>query len=44
MKLEHIQIQTSNIQKTAAFYQDILELPIIEKTIGSVRKFHFKIH
>lgn len=36
MKLEHIQIQTSNIQKTAAFYQDILELPIIEKTIGSV--------
>ncbi|WP_289658762.1 VOC family protein [Flavobacterium panacagri] len=36
MKLEHIQIQTSNIQKTAAFYQDILELPIIEKTTGSV--------
>lgn len=36
MKLEHIQIQTPNIQKTTAFYQDILELSIIEKTINSV--------
>ncbi|AWK07458.1 glyoxalase [Flavobacterium crocinum] len=36
MKLEHIQIQTPNIQKTTAFYQDILELPVIEKTINSV--------
>lgn len=30
MKLEHIQIQTSNIKQTAAFYQDILGLSIIE--------------
>lgn len=30
MKLEHIQIQTSNIKETAAFYQDILGLSIIE--------------
>lgn len=36
MKLEHIQIQTNNIQKTIAFYQDILELPIIEKSKNSV--------
>ncbi|MFD2939394.1 VOC family protein [Flavobacterium notoginsengisoli] len=36
MKLEKIQIQTSNIQKTTAFYQDILELSIIEKTTNSV--------
>ena len=31
MKLEQIQIQTNNIQETTAFYQDILDLPIIEK-------------
>ena len=31
MKLEQIQIQTNNIQKTTAFYQDILGLSIIEK-------------
>lgn len=36
MKLEHIQIITSNIQKTTAFYQDILELPLIEKSKNSV--------
>ncbi len=30
MKLEHIQIQTSNIKQTTAFYQDILGLSIIE--------------
>jgi catechol-2,3-dioxygenase len=36
MKLQHIQIQTNNIQETTSFYQDILELPIIEKTSGSV--------
>ena len=31
MKLEQIQIQTNNIHETTAFYQDILDLPIIEK-------------
>lgn len=36
MKLEHIQIQTNNILETAAFYKDILELPIIEKTSQTV--------
>jgi catechol-2,3-dioxygenase len=36
MKLQHIQIQTNNIQETTSFYQDILELPIIEKTTDSV--------
>lgn len=36
MKLEHIQIQTSDIQKTAAFYTNLLELPIIEKDTESV--------
>lgn len=36
MKLEHIQIQTNNILKTTAFYQDILELSIIEKNEDSV--------
>ncbi|MBS7232128.1 VOC family protein [Flavobacterium psychroterrae] len=36
MKLEHIQIQTNNIQNTISFYQDILELPIIEKDSNSV--------
>lgn len=36
MKLEHIQIQTNDIQKTIAFYQHVLELPIIEKNKNSV--------
>ncbi|TPG45157.1 VOC family protein [Flavobacterium pectinovorum] len=36
MKLEHIQIQTNNIPETTAFYKDILELPIIDKTSQSV--------
>lgn len=36
MKLEHIQIQSNNIQQTALFYQDILELPIIEKKTKSI--------
>lgn len=36
MKLEHVQIQTNNIPETIAFYRDILELPIIEKTSKSV--------
>nr|WP_294788184.1 VOC family protein [uncultured Flavobacterium sp.] len=36
MKLQHIQIQTNHIQKTTAFYKDILELPIIEKNTNSV--------
>ncbi|WP_428229349.1 VOC family protein [Flavobacterium sp.] len=36
MKLEHIQIQTNDIQKTTAFYQGLLELPIIEKKTASV--------
>lgn len=35
MKLAHIQIETNNIEQTAAFYQDILELPIIEKDSDS---------
>lgn len=36
MKLAHIQIQSNNIQQTATFYKDILDLPIIEKTKNSV--------
>ncbi|MFQ6601084.1 VOC family protein [Flavobacterium sp. C3NV] len=36
MKLAHIQIQSSDIQQTATFYKDILELHIIEKTKESV--------
>ncbi|AXB59059.1 VOC family protein [Flavobacterium fluviale] len=36
MKLEHIQIQSNNIQQTAIFYQDVLELPIIEKKTNSI--------
>lgn len=32
MKLEHIQIQTNDLKSTLAFYQDVLGLPIIEKT------------
>lgn len=36
MKLEHIQIQTNDIQKTATFYTELLELPIIEKHSDSV--------
>lgn len=36
MKLEHIQIQTQDIQKTATFYTTVLELPIIEKTATSI--------
>ncbi|MRX38496.1 glyoxalase [Flavobacterium sp. LC2016-23] len=36
MKLKHLQIQTSNIQKTTAFYENILELPITEKSKNSV--------
>ena len=36
MKLAHIQIQSSNIEQTATFYKDILELPIIEKTKNSI--------
>ncbi|CAC9974768.1 VOC family protein [Flavobacterium panici] len=36
MKLEHIQIQTSNIKETAAFYQDILRLLIIENDSESI--------
>jgi len=30
MKLQHIQIQTKDIQKTTQFYQEVLTLPIIE--------------
>ena len=30
MKLEHIQLQTADIEQTVLFYQDILGLPIIE--------------
>jgi len=36
MKLAHIQIQSNNIQQTATFYKDILDLPIIKKTKNSV--------
>jgi len=36
MKLQHIQIQSNNIQQTAIFYQDVLELPIIEKKTNSI--------
>jgi len=36
MKLAYIQIQSSNIEQTATFYKDILDLPIIEKTKNSV--------
>lgn len=36
MKLHHIQIQTNNIQETATFYQDVLNLPILEKDSKSV--------
>ncbi|WP_129746849.1 VOC family protein [Flavobacterium anhuiense] len=36
MKLEHIQIETNNILKITAFYQDVLELSIIEKDENSV--------
>ncbi|MEP6806926.1 MAG: VOC family protein [Flavobacterium sp.] len=36
MKLKHIQIQTNNIQNTINFYQEILELPIIEKSENHV--------
>jgi len=36
MKLAHIQIQSNNIQQTATFYKDILDLPIIEKIKESV--------
>jgi catechol 2,3-dioxygenase-like lactoylglutathione lyase family enzyme len=36
MKLEHIQIQTSNIKQTAAFYQEILGLSIIENDSESI--------
>lgn len=36
MKLQHLQIQTNNIQETAAFYQNVLSLPILEKDSRSV--------
>ncbi|OXA80966.1 Glyoxalase/Bleomycin resistance protein/Dioxygenase superfamily protein [Flavobacterium aquidurense] len=36
MKLQHIAIQTNNIQKTEAFYKDVLELKILEKRSDSV--------
>ncbi|OXA70767.1 glyoxalase [Flavobacterium aquidurense] len=36
MKLAHIQIQSSDIQQTATFYKDILDLTIIEKTKESI--------
>ena len=36
MKLEQIQIQTNNIEKTAEFYEDILGLSIIEKKSKSI--------
>lgn len=36
MKLEQIQIQTNNIQQTASFYQDILNLCILEKDLNTL--------
>ncbi|OXB25059.1 glyoxalase [Flavobacterium tructae] len=36
MKLQHLQIQSNNIQETAAFYQNVLNLPILEKDSRSV--------
>ncbi|WP_374172543.1 VOC family protein [Flavobacterium tructae] len=36
MKLQHLQIQTNNIQETATFYQDVLHLSILEKKSNSV--------
>lgn len=36
MKLEHIQIQTNNIQETATFYTQVLNLSIIEKETESI--------
>ncbi|OXA90440.1 VOC family protein [Flavobacterium hercynium] len=36
MKLEHIQIQTNDIQKTADFYSNVLELQILEQNSKSV--------
>ena len=36
MKLAHIQIETNNIEQTTTFYQDILELQVIEKDSDSV--------
>jgi catechol 2,3-dioxygenase-like lactoylglutathione lyase family enzyme len=36
MKLKQIQIQTNNIQQTASFYQDILNLCILEKDLNTL--------
>ncbi|OHT43494.1 VOC family protein [Flavobacterium tructae] len=36
MKLQHLQIQSNNIQETAAFYQNVLNLSILEKDSRSV--------
>jgi len=35
MKLEHIQIQTNNIQDTITFYKDLLGLPIIKSNLNA---------
>ncbi|WP_291285468.1 VOC family protein [Flavobacterium sp.] len=36
MKLQHLQIQTNDIHQTAAFYQDVLHLPILKKDSNSI--------
>jgi len=36
MKLQHLQIQSNNIQETAAFYQNVLNLSILKKDSRSV--------
>ncbi|CAI2767864.1 VOC family protein [Flavobacterium collinsii] len=36
MKLQHLQIQTNNIQETTTFYQDVLNLSILEKDSNSI--------
>jgi catechol 2,3-dioxygenase-like lactoylglutathione lyase family enzyme len=36
MKLQNLQIQSNNIQETAAFYQNVLNLSILEKDSNSV--------
>lgn len=36
MKLKHIQIETNNIQETAQFYKNVLDLSIIENNTESI--------
>ena len=36
MKLEYIQLQTSNIKETELFYKDVLDLKIMDKGLNSL--------